>query len=147
MPAEPMKSKFVHHLSSVVRVAIIPVPIGQISVKFQLLLALGHTPRLWMFEKKTAFPNFSQFCFVFVNLGPYGSKNFKTLVLIQINFESVEAFSEFASQWSSQKYIFVFFWKLSLRFLTFFFRKFQIHHMILPYCKWAEIGHMLLFKH
>ena len=35
---------------------------------------------------------------VFVNMGPYGSKNFKILLLPQITFESFETFSEFSSQ-------------------------------------------------
>ncbi len=47
--------------------------------------------------------------FVSVNMGPYGSKNFKTLFLPQIPFET---FSEFSSQLSSQNYCFGFlkFW-------------------------------------
>ncbi len=48
----------------------------------------------------------------FVNIKPYGSKNFQTLLPPQITFESVQYFSEFSSQWSSQKYFFGFFEKL-----------------------------------
>ncbi len=44
------------------------------------------------------------FFFVFVNMGPYGSQNFKMLLLPQISFESFQPFTEFSSQWSSQKY-------------------------------------------
>ena len=44
--------------------------------------------------------------FVFVNMGPYWSKNVKTLLLPHITFESFQTFSEFSSQWSSQKYCF-----------------------------------------
>ncbi len=41
-------------------------------------------------------------------MGPYGSQNFKTLLLLQITFESFQTFSAFSSQWSSQKYCFRF---------------------------------------
>ncbi len=41
-------------------------------------------------------------------MGPYGSQNFKTLLLPEITFESFEPFPEFSSQWSSQKYCFGF---------------------------------------
>ncbi len=37
------------------------------------------------------------FFFVFLNMGPYGSQNFKTLLLPQISFESSQTFSEFSS--------------------------------------------------
>ncbi len=43
--------------------------------------------KFWVF-------NFSRF-FVFVNMGPYGSQNFKTLLLPQINFESFLPFLNF----------------------------------------------------
>ncbi len=48
------------------------------------------------------------FFFVFVNMGPHESQNFKTLLLPQISFESFQPFPEFSSQWSSQKYCFGF---------------------------------------
>ncbi len=35
--------------------------------------------------------------FYFVNMGPYGSKNFKTLLLLQIAAESFQTFPEFSS--------------------------------------------------
>ena len=41
--------------------------------------------------------------FVFANMGPYGSNNFKTLLLLQITAESFETFPKFSEQWSSQK--------------------------------------------
>ncbi len=41
-------------------------------------------------------------------MGPYGSQNFKTLLLLQITFESFQTFSVFSSQWSWQKYCFGF---------------------------------------
>ena len=67
MSAELARSKFVRPLSSVVRVAIISDPIGQISFKFQLLLPLGHTPRvvLELLKNKRAFSNFSGFFVLF----------------------------------------------------------------------------------
>ncbi len=46
--------------------------------------------------------------FVFVNMGPYLSENFKTLLLPQITFKYFHTFSEIFSQWSSQKYCFEF---------------------------------------
>ncbi len=42
------------------------------------------------------------FLFVFVNMGPYGNKNLKTLLLLQITAKSFETCPEFSSQWSSQ---------------------------------------------
>ncbi len=50
----------------------------------------------FIFEKKN-FLNFLQIFFVFVNMGPYGSENFKTLLLLQIAFESFQTFPEFSS--------------------------------------------------
>ena len=40
--------------------------------------------------------------FFFVNMGRYGSENFKTLLLLQIAAESFQTTPEFSSQWSSQ---------------------------------------------
>ncbi len=40
--------------------------------------------------------------FVFVNMGPYGSKNFKTQLLLQIEDKSLETCPEFSSQRSTQ---------------------------------------------
>ncbi len=62
----------------------------------------------FIFEKNIFFFIFQDFFFVFINMGPYGSQNFKTLLLPQITFEFFQAFSEFSSQWSSQKYCFGF---------------------------------------
>ncbi len=39
--------------------------------------------------------------FIFVNMGPYGSENFKTLLLLQIAAKRFETCPEFSSQWSS----------------------------------------------
>ncbi len=51
------------------------------------------------------FLNFNDFFFVFVNMGPYGRENFKTLLLLQIAAESFQTLPEFSSQWSSQNYV------------------------------------------
>ena len=59
---------------------------------------------VWNFE----FLIFQDFCFVFVNMGHYGSENFKRLLLLQMTFESFHPFPEFSSQWSSQKNCFGF---------------------------------------
>ncbi len=49
------------------------------------------------------------FFFVFVYMGPYGSQNFKNLLLPQIiTFELFLTSPEFSSQWSSQKCCFGF---------------------------------------
>ncbi len=50
----------------------------------------------WIFEKH--FPKFSGFFFAFVNMGLYGSKNVKRLLLPQITFESFQTFPKFSSQ-------------------------------------------------
>ncbi len=52
--------------------------------------------------------DFSGILFVFINMGPYGSQNFKTLLLPQIALKLFKTFSEFHSQWSSEKYCFGF---------------------------------------
>ncbi len=49
------------------------------------------------FKKKMSL-RFSPFLFVFVNMGPYGSKNFKTLLLPQITIDYFETTPEFSSQ-------------------------------------------------
>ncbi len=50
-------------------------------------------------------------------MGPYGSENFKTLLLLQIAAESFQTLPEFSSQWSSKNY----FWD----FLNFYFAIFN----------------------
>ncbi len=57
--------------------------------------------KFWVFD-------ISGILFVFFNMGPHGSQNFKTLLLPQISFDSFQTFSEISSQWSSQKYCFGF---------------------------------------
>ncbi len=49
------------------------------------------------FWKKRCFFDFLRIFFVFVNMGPYGSKNLKTLLFLQIVAESFQTFPEFSS--------------------------------------------------
>ena len=158
---------------------------------FQILVLAAPLPYLWTFfkllKKNWGGGNFLRIFFIFVNMGSYWSKNFKTL-LLQITAESFQTSPEFSSQWSSQDYVWDFeslkieilmnfflcfrpngsenfkmlllqqiaaeikfsnlswiflaivltkfinvwdFETLSLRFLTIFFQKFQIHHSTL----------------
>ncbi len=54
--------------------------------------------------------------FIFINIGPYGSKNAATPT---ITAKSFQTFPEFSSQWSSQNYVwFFFFFFLSFWFLA-----------------------------
>ncbi len=72
---------------------------------------------------------FQDFSCVFVNMGPYGSQKFKTLLPPQITFESFQNFSEFSSQWSSQKYCFE-----SLKFWVFDFSDFFVVFVNMGLC-------------
>ncbi len=45
---------------------------------------------------------------LFVNVGPNGSKNYKTLLLLQIAAKRLETCLEFSAQWSSRNYFWVF---------------------------------------
>ena len=47
---------------------------------------------------------FLRIFFVFVNMEPYSSENFKTLLLLQMTVESFETCPEFSSHWSSLKF-------------------------------------------
>ncbi len=95
------KSSWNRNLSVVrpsVRVAIISELNARISFKFWMWLPLGDTLGLFLnFWKKEVFFNFLQIFFVFVNVGPYRSENFKTLLLLQITAESFQIFFEFSS--------------------------------------------------
>ena len=62
---------------------------------------------------------FLRILFVFFNMGPHGSQNFKTLLFPQITFESFQTVSEISSQCFSQKYCFGF-----LKFWVFDFSRF-----------------------
>ena len=70
--------------------------------------------KFWKFK-------FQQILLIFNGMGPYGSDNFKTL-LLQIATKSFETRPEFSSQWSSQNYVGIF-EILSFGFVTFFFPK------------------------
>ncbi len=79
---------------------------------FQILVVASPGPYaqtffFFIFERNNVF-DFLWIFFVFVNIGLYGSENFKTLLLHQITFKSFQTFSEISSQWSSQKYCFGF---------------------------------------
>ncbi len=64
----------------------------------------------WFSEKQMHFTIFPDgFFFVFVNKEPYGSNTTKRYSSLKWLFESFQTFSEFSSQWSSQKYCFEFF--------------------------------------
>ncbi len=63
-------------------------------------------------------------------MGPNGSENFKTLLLLQIAAKSFETCPEVSSQWSSQ-ITFGIFEILSFRFLMIFFENFKF--TIVPY--------------
>ncbi len=94
---------------SPVRLCVLTIsePNARISFKFWLLLPLGHTA-LSFFEFLKIVFDFLRTFFVFVNMGPYGRENCKTLLLLQIAAEIFQTVPEFFSQWSSQKYCFRF---------------------------------------
>ena len=58
----------------------------------------------WIFEKKVCFYLLRIF-FVFVNIGPCGSKNFKTLLFLQTAAKCFQTCPIFFSQWPSQNYV------------------------------------------
>ncbi len=100
-----MKSQFLRRPSLIrmwsdsrppARVAFISERNARISFKFWLWLPLWHTVSIFVFYFKKNKIIFLQIVFVFVNMRPYGSKNFKTL-LLQIAAESVQSFPEFIS--------------------------------------------------
>ena len=69
------------------------------------------------FWKKKCVLIFLRILFVFVNMGPYGSKNFKTLLLLQIAAECFQTSPEFYSQ----KYVWDFWNYKNWNFNDFFF--------------------------
>ena len=104
MSEELMKSKFIRRPSSVrrpsvVHVAIISEPNARISFKFVLWLLLDYSHDQTILFLSFFFMNI----FVFVNMRPHGSQNFKTLLLLEIAAEGFQTFTEFSFQWSSQK--------------------------------------------
>ncbi len=93
-----------------------------ISPFLKFLLSGPHKSTVLDFLKFGVF-DFSGILFVFVNMRPYGSQNFKTLLIPQISFESFQTFSEISSQWSWQKYCFGFlkFWVFDFSGILFVF--------------------------
>ena len=86
-------------------VAIISEPNARIYFKFWLLLSLSHTlGRILNFWEHFFYYYFLRIFFVFVNMGPYGTPDFKTLLLLQIIAKSFQTSPEFSSEWSSQNY-------------------------------------------
>ncbi len=77
------------------------------------------------------------FLFFFINTGPYESKTFKVLLLLQVSFKVIQTCFEFSIQWSSQKYCFGF-WDLSFKF---FFRNFKF---IAPYRETQKFNSIIL---
>ena len=75
--------------------SIISEPTAWIPLKFCFLLPLGHMPDPFLnfWKKKYLFSLW--IFFVFLDMGPYGSQNFKTLLLLQIIAESFQTFPEF----------------------------------------------------
>ncbi len=63
------------------------------------------------------------FFFVFVNMGPYGSTNFKTLLLPQITFECFQLLLNFLFSGDHKGTVLEI---LSLRFFTMFFQNLKI---------------------
>ena len=122
MSAQLMKSKFVHR-PSIVRPSVCQLSLNlmhgllsNFSCGFPWAI---RSDFFWIFEKKFFF-DFLRIFFVFVNMGPNGSENFKTL-LLQIVAKCFETCPEFFSQWSSQNYVRDF-WNFEF-LITNFFRK------------------------
>ena len=90
-PLSVVRSTVVCRPSSV-RVAIISEPNARISFKFWFLLPLCHTLRHFLIF--FCFGFFYEY-YRFVNMGPYGSENFKTLFVLQVATESFQTFLEF----------------------------------------------------
>ena len=75
------------------------------------------------------------FFFKFVaNMGPYGSKNFKTLLTLQIAAESDQASPEFSFQLSSQRYC----WSLEIRRIKILAQFFNFSYIINSGPYWSE---------
>ncbi len=114
---------------SSVCVAIISEPVEHIPFKFQLWLPLGLSEggngHFW---KKITFSDCLWTFQLFVNIRPYGSQNFKALLLPQITFD-FQTSTAFSSQCSSQKWCFGFLelWAYDIsRFFFWFFFSFSL---------------------
>ncbi len=101
-------------LSSVVRPSVSPgrvAIISELNARISFSFSYGFpwaipSDIFWIFEKRNSI--FLRIFFVFVNMGPYGGKNFKTILLLQIAADSFQTFPEFSSQWSSQNTLGIF---------------------------------------
>ena len=82
------------------------------------LLSCPHKRTVLDFEI-LSFWFFRIFFFVFVNMGPFSSQNFKTLLLRQLSFESFQTFSEFFFSVLLTKVLFLIF-----KITSFFFQHF-----------------------
>ncbi len=71
--------------------------ISQLTDFFQILVVASSGLYAGTFFETIFFFDFLRIFFVFVNMGPYGSENFKTLLLLQIAAESSQTFPEFSS--------------------------------------------------
>ena len=87
---DPMGAKMPKHYSSLKSL------LNPFILFLNFLLSCPHKSTVLDFEI-LSFWFFTIFFFVFINVGPYGSQNFRTLLLPQITFESFQTFSEFSS--------------------------------------------------
>ncbi len=100
-----MESQFVCRLSSVLPPSVVRPSVSQYIISelndfFQILVVASsglYARMFFEFLKTIFFLIFLRIFFVFVNMGPYGSENFKRLLLLQIAAESSQTFPEFSS--------------------------------------------------
>ncbi len=71
--------------------------VKQINAKFCGKVAIHHISRpFFSVFKNFEFLNFNELFFIFVNMAPYGSENFKTLLLLQLRFFFNQTFSTYS---------------------------------------------------
>ncbi len=75
---------------------------------FWIFFSVVLTKVLFWIIEILSFWFFTIFFFIFINIGPYGSQNFKNATPPSNHFWSFQTFSELSSEWSSQKYCFGF---------------------------------------
>ncbi len=95
---------------------IISEPKARICFKFWLLLPLGHMLKPFLILEKKLWIFYE--IFLFINMGPYGSQNFKIL-LLQITAESLRTFPKFSPQWSSKTMFMIFEIEILINFIRF----------------------------
>ncbi len=103
-------------------VSIISELMAWISFKFQLLVVLHNTPGCCLDFWKKSFSDYfmTYFFFFFVNIGPYESKRFKTLLLLQITTKIFKPFLNFLPN-GPHKTTFGIFDILKIEILTIYF--------------------------